>query len=76
MKRLLLAIFALLSTAAIAQQAAQPTTPLIPYDSVPNFLKLPSDLNMGEAAGVAVNPKGHILVFHRGGSSQPRASIH
>src|ERR1700733_2345272 len=33
MKRLLLAVFALLSTAAIAQQAVQPTAPLIPYDS-------------------------------------------
>jgi hypothetical protein len=55
MKRLLLAVFALLSTAALAQQPAPPTAPLIPYDSVPNFLKLPTDLNMGEAAGVAVN---------------------
>ena len=69
MKRLLLAVFALLSTAALAQQAEQPTAPLIPYDSVPNFLKLPTDLNMGEAAGVAVNSKGHIFIFHRGGSS-------
>ena len=69
MKRLLLAVFALLSPAALAQQPAQPTAPLIPYDSVPNFLKLPADLNMGEAAGVAVNSKGHIFIFHRGGSS-------
>ena len=36
---------------------------------MPNFLKLPPDLYMGEAAGVAVNSKGHIFVFHRGGSS-------
>jgi sugar lactone lactonase YvrE len=74
MKRLLLAVFALVGTAALAQQAtpqpAPQTAPLIPYDSVPNFLKLPSDLSMGEAAGVAVNSKGHIFVFHRGGSSQ------
>jgi hypothetical protein len=69
MKRLLAAAIVLLSPVAIAQQAAQQTAPLIPYDSVPNFLKLPSDLNMGEAAGVAVNSKGHIFVFHRGGSS-------
>jgi streptogramin lyase len=73
MKRLATAIFALIATTAVAQQPAPPTQPtasLIPYDSVPNFLKLPADLNMGEAAGVAVNSKGHIFVFHRGGSSQ------
>src|SRR5580704_7448424 len=69
MKHLLAAAIVLFSPVAIAQQAAQPTAPFIPYDSVPNFLKLPSDLNMGEAAGVAVNSKGHIFVFHRGGSS-------
>lgn len=66
MKRLLIASFMLLSSAAAAQQAA----PQIAFDSVPNFLKLPTDLYMGEAAGVAVNSKGHIFVFHRGGSSQ------
>jgi sugar lactone lactonase YvrE len=65
MKRLFAAAFVLLSCPALAQQSA----PLIPYDSVPNFFKLPLDLNMGEAAGVAVNSKGHIFVFHRGGSS-------
>jgi hypothetical protein len=42
MKRLLLAVFALLGTAAMVRQPAPPTAPLIPYDSVPNFLKLPS----------------------------------
>jgi hypothetical protein len=65
MKRFLVAAFVLLSPAALAQQSA----PLIPYESVPNALKLPPDLNMGEASGVAVNSKGHIFVFHRGGSS-------
>jgi hypothetical protein len=70
MKRALLVVFALLSSAAVAQQpSAPPTAPQIPFDSVPNALKLPTDLYMGEAAGVAVNSKGHIFVFHRGGSS-------
>src|SRR5262249_7827057 len=36
----------------------------------PDFLKLPADLNLGEAAGVAVNSKGHVFVYSRGGSSQ------
>jgi len=78
MKRVLVATFVLLSPAALAQQPAsqpaappvQQSAPLISYDSVPNALKLPADLHMGEAAGVAVNSKGHIFVFHRGGSSQ------
>src|SRR3984885_14936686 len=68
MKRSLIAAaaaFMLLSSAALAQQ----TAPLIPFDSVPDAIKLPIDLNMGEAAGVAVNSKGHIFVSHRGGSS-------
>ena len=43
--------------------------PSIPYDSVPNLLKLPDDMNLGEASGVAVNSKGHIFVYTRGGSS-------
>ena len=65
MFRFFVAAFMLLSPAAFAQQSA----PEIPYDSVPDALKLPPDLYMGEAAGVAVNSKGHIFVFHRGGSS-------
>ncbi len=65
MKCLLVASFMLLSQAAFAQESA----PIIPYDSVPDALKLPPNLYMGEAAGVAVNSKGHVFVFHRGGSS-------
>src|SRR5579871_3194285 len=43
----------------------------IPYESVPDFLKLPLDLYLGEVAGVAVNSKGHIFVFSRGNTSGP-----
>jgi NHL repeat len=49
--------------------AQQP--PEISYHSVPDFLKLPSDLYLGEAAGVAVNSKGHIFVLSRGNSTGP-----
>jgi DNA-binding beta-propeller fold protein YncE len=45
--------------------------PEIPYDSVPNFLKLPPDLYLGEVAGVAVNSKHHIFVFSRGNTTGP-----
>ena len=43
----------------------------IPFDSVPDFLKLPSDLYFGEVAGVALNSKGHVFVFSRGNSTGP-----
>ncbi|MBV8844377.1 MAG: 6-bladed beta-propeller [Bryobacterales bacterium] len=45
--------------------------PEIAYDSVPDFLKLPADLHMGEPSGVAVNSKKHIFVFNRGNSTGP-----
>ena len=50
---------------------AQPGVPEIKYRSVPDFLKLPPDIYLGEAAGVAVNSKKHIFVFSRGNSSGP-----
>src|SRR5215475_12910269 len=58
------ALLALLSVPALAQQLPQE----IPYDSVPNPLKLPPDMHLGEVAGVVVNSKGHVFVFSRGGS--------
>jgi hypothetical protein len=50
--------------------AQEKTAPEIPYQSVSNLLKLPTDLYLGEAAGVAVNSKGHIFVYTR--SAQTR----
>jgi len=47
---------------------AQNSVPEIPYDSAANFLKLPNNLYMGEAAGVATNSKGHVFVYTRSGS--------
>ena len=61
-----------LSVALIAPTAlpawAQDAVPQIPYESVPNFLKMPTDVHLGEATGVAVNSKGHVFVYHRSGS--------
>jgi hypothetical protein len=45
--------------------------PEIPFESVPNFLKLPPDLHLGEASGVAVNSKKHVFVFSRGNTTGP-----
>src|SRR5712691_947451 len=44
---------------------AKATTPEIPFDSVPNFFKLPTGLYMGEGVGVATNSKGHVSVYTR-----------
>src|SRR5437660_11751272 len=65
-------LFRLLIFAAIL--AALPTftcrgdeqIPKLNYEVVPDFFQLPAGENFVEAAGVAVNSKGHIYVFHRG----------
>ena len=65
MKHWLIGLLTMIAPAALAQDAV----PSIPYDSAPNLLKLPDDMHLGEVAGVAVNSKGHIFVYSRGGSS-------
>ena len=65
MKSSLFLVWVLLTTPSFAQ----PRVPDIPFDSVPNFLKLPSGMNFGEVAGVAVNSKGHVFVFTRSNSA-------
>jgi hypothetical protein len=45
--------------------------PAIAYESVPDFIKLPPELHLGEAAGVALNSKGHVFVFSRGSCTGP-----
>ena len=50
---------------------AQQPAPEIQFTSVPDFLKLPPDLYLGEVTGVAVNSKGHIFVLSRGNTSGP-----
>src|SRR5882762_5001980 len=69
MKRFVLAL-AFFMAAPLALLGQQ-TAPEIPFESVPNLLKLPKDLYLGEASGVAVNSKGHIFVYSRGNSSGP-----
>jgi len=48
---------------------AQQTVPEIPFDSNAGFLKFPDSIHLGEAAGVAVNSKGHVYVFSRGSTA-------
>jgi len=68
MKRSLLLVFACGSFVFGQDGTAVPS---IPFDSVPNFFKLPRDMNFGEGAGVAVNSKKHVFVFTRGNTSGP-----
>ena len=67
MKHALIVLALLFVTPVLAQQ--QP--PEIRFQSVPDFLKLPPDLYLGEATGVAVNSKGHVFVFSRGSTTGP-----
>jgi hypothetical protein len=46
-------------------KAKAQNVPEIPYDSVPNFLKLPPNVYLGEGIGVATNSKGHEFVYTR-----------
>jgi len=56
---------------ALAQlKATAQNVPEIPYDSVPNFLKLPVGEYLGEAVGVATNSKGHVFVYHRSATTR------
>src|SRR5215471_9141291 len=68
MRRIHLLLFLCVSSSLFAQQ---PQVPEIEFQSIPDALKLPADIYLGEAAGVAVNSKGHIFVLSRGNSTGP-----
>src|SRR6516225_321833 len=62
---------ALLAAPALAQSKAKAqNVPEIPFDTVPNYLKMPPGLYMGEAMGVATNSKGHLFVFKRSANTR------
>jgi DNA-binding beta-propeller fold protein YncE len=56
---------------AKGQTAVPANVPEIAFDSVPNFLKLPPDLYLGEVAGIAVNSRRHVFVLSRGNTTGP-----
>src|ERR1041385_6538151 len=66
-KRFAIAVLAAVSVFPVLR--AQQAVPEIPFDSVPNFFKLPADMNFGEDAGVALNSKGHVFVYTRSNSA-------
>ena len=61
MKAWFVIVFLVVASGARAQQGP----PDLPFESVPDFFKLPPGMNFGEVSGVAVNSKGHIFVFTR-----------
>jgi NHL repeat len=64
-------VLTLLSTGALmAQKAKAQNVPELPFDTVPNFIKLPAGLYLGEAMGVATNSKGHFYVYTRSANTR------
>src|SRR5262252_8571617 len=63
---------ALLAAApGLAQSKAKAqNVPEIPFESVPNVLKFPPNIYLGEGIGVATNSKGHVFVYTRSGETR------
>ncbi len=68
--------FLLLAATPLRAQRANNDVPLIPYESVPNFLKHSPEMNLGEALGVAVNSKGHVMVLNHPGSANSGGPVY
>ena len=66
MKTATLALFCAAGALAFGQ-----SVPEIPFDSNPDFFKLPDDLHFGETSGVAVNSQGQVYVYSRGNTTGP-----
>jgi len=65
-------IIGLLSSSPLFAQskAKAQNVPEIAFESVPNFLKFPPNLYLGEGIGVATNSKGHVFVYTRSGDTR------
>jgi sugar lactone lactonase YvrE len=64
------ALLPLASSVFAQTKAKAQNVPEIQYESVPNFLKLPPNLYLGESMGVATNSKGHIFVYTRSANTR------
>src|SRR5262249_17351920 len=53
------------------RRAAADTPSLIPYDSVPNPLDLPTNMYFGELPGAALNSSGPVFALPRGNTTGP-----
>lgn len=68
MKRVMRVLVVGLAVLSGSPLGAQLSVPEIPYDAA-DFLKLPPNLYLGEAVGVATNSRGNIFVFTRSGEN-------
>ena len=70
MKHFLLVGLLLAASPLCAQEMPRATdaskAPELSFHVVQDFLKIPSDMIMAEAVGVAINSKGHIFILNRG----------
>ncbi|PYJ48728.1 MAG: hypothetical protein DME87_11395 [Verrucomicrobia bacterium] len=57
---------AILKPRSLNHWHASPAFPRLNYEAVPDFFQLPSGEHFVEVAGIAVDSKGHVYVFHRG----------
>jgi len=57
---------ALLTVAPVSSSHSEEVIPILNYEAVPDFFQLPSGEHFVEVAGIAVDSKGHVYVFHRG----------
>jgi peptidylamidoglycolate lyase len=64
--RILSGIVLLLSAAALVPFRVV-SAPVAGYQEVKDWPKLPAGVQLGEAAGVAVDVNGHVFIFHRPG---------
>jgi hypothetical protein len=55
---------------AAQRQATAENVPTIQHESVPDFLKFPDDIFLGETMGVARNSQGHLFVYTRSGDTR------
>jgi len=67
---LILATVAATAPLAAQSKAKAQNVPEIAYESVPNFLKFPPNIYLGEGIGVATNSKGHVFVYTRSGDTR------
>src|SRR5881392_2217900 len=64
-----MSVLAVAAALALGASLAAQNVPEIAYDANADLLKLPENIHMGEAAGVATNSKGHIFVYTRTGAA-------
>ncbi len=69
MRRFMLVTTAVTLVLLAAPAFAQQNAPEIPYVSVPNYLKYPPTMNLGETLAIAENSKGHLILLNHPGTA-------